>query len=485
MNKQKRTIEELLEEALVTVEEHSEVPENWIYFYFTSILDISGGTQPPKSQFISEPKEGYIRLVQIRDFASNDYPTYIPFKKNLRVIEEDDILIARYGASVGRILTGLSGAYNVALAKVTYPKNIIDRKYLFWLLHTEHFQSPLRAISRSAQAGFNKNDLSYFKMPLPPLKEQKRIAEKVERLLGKIEEAKRLINYIPELSENFKKKIISAACEGDLTRDWREGQLDVEDAMKLLEKLFNKQEANGKVKKRNNSVEQEKVLHHIENWAITKIGLICEMQLGKMLSRKAYGENLIMLPYLRNANVQWGKVELSDVLEMGFKEEEIEKYSLKKGDLLVCEGGVVGRTAIWNEEITPCMYQKALHRLRCDKDLILPEWVYYFMLDSHNKGEFEKLTSQTTIRHLTQEKLKEVNIPVPPLKEQIEIVRRVERYISIVDELEIKYREIFNELLQAEKSILQKAFRGELETNDPSEDNAIELLKEVLQEQVK
>ncbi|MEH7033462.1 restriction endonuclease subunit S, partial [Priestia megaterium] len=276
-------------------------------------------------------------------------------------------------------------------------------------------------------------------------------------------------------------KIISTACNGNLTEDWRIKQVEIENATELLERHTSKELK----KKSKNKASIEIRPHKVQSWAITKIGSICEMQLGKMLSRKAYSDNLIMLPYLRNANVQWGKIDLSEVLEMGFKEEEVEKYLLKKGDLLVCEGGIVGRTAIWDEEIEVCMYQKALHRLRCNTDVILPKWVYYFMLDSHNKGEFEKQTSQTTIRHLTQEKLKEINIPVPPMSEQKEIVGRVERYLKLSEELEIKYNEIYEKLLLAEKSILQKAFRGELGTNDPSEESAIELLKEVLQEQIK
>jgi len=171
--KQSMTAEERLAASLVPESEHPYVvPENWLFFYFTSLIDVQGGTQPPKSTFIDSPRENYVRLVQIRDFASDKYAVYIPDKKNLRKFTENDVMIARYGASLGRICRGLSGAYNVALAKTIFNSTAIDSNYLFWLLQSGCFQTPLMQLSRTAQAGFNKEDLSYFAIPLPPIAEQ-------------------------------------------------------------------------------------------------------------------------------------------------------------------------------------------------------------------------------------------------------------------------------------------------------------------------
>ena len=99
-----------------------EFPNEFPEAFFTDYLDISGGTQPPKSQFIHEPKDGYIRFLQIRDFASENTPTYIPDLKKNKICEEKDIVLGRYGASVGKILTGKAGAYNVACAKIIFLK---------------------------------------------------------------------------------------------------------------------------------------------------------------------------------------------------------------------------------------------------------------------------------------------------------------------------------------------------------------------------
>ncbi len=97
-------------------------------------------------------------------------------------------------------------------------------------------------------------------------------------------------------------------------------------------------------------------------WAMTTLGEIAETQLGKMLSAKARTGNGGR-PYLRNKNVQWGRIELDDLLHMDFTEAEFEKFRLRPGDLLVCEGGEVGRAALWRGTIADCAFQKALHRV--------------------------------------------------------------------------------------------------------------------------
>ena len=124
------------------------LPEGWVNSKFTDLMDVQGGTQPPKSEFIPEAQNGYIRLLQIRDFGKKPVPTYIPETKKLKTCREEDLLIGRYGASLGRICTGHAGAYNVALAKVIYPHEF-ERSFIRYYLESEIFQFPLRLLSRS------------------------------------------------------------------------------------------------------------------------------------------------------------------------------------------------------------------------------------------------------------------------------------------------------------------------------------------------
>lgn len=153
-----------------------------------------------------------------------------------------------------------------------------------------------------------------------------------------------------------------------------------------------------------------------KNWPKKKLKNLFSVQLGKMLSPKAKkGDS--SFPYLANYNVQWDSIDLEKVQEMDFSEKEREKFALIPGDILVCEGGEVGRSAIWHGEIEDCYYQKALHRLRPISNLS-SDVMLQFMMWADRKGLFKALTGHSTIAHLTAIKLKEMDIPVPSDKEQ-------------------------------------------------------------------
>ena len=131
------------------------------------LMDYAGGSQPPASEFISEQRDGYVRFVQIRDYDSASHITYIPVSTKNKLCEEHDIMIARYGASLGRICFGLNGAYNVALAKV-FPKKIYYREFLRCYLSSREFYEGINNKGgRSAQAGFNQSDIKSFEITIP------------------------------------------------------------------------------------------------------------------------------------------------------------------------------------------------------------------------------------------------------------------------------------------------------------------------------
>ena len=130
-------------------------------------MDYAGGSQPPASEFIFEEKEGYVRFVQIRDYETDSHITYIPVSPRNKLCEEHDIMIARYGASLGRICSGINGAYNVALAKV-FPRKPYYREFLRCYLSSRTFYEGINNRGgRSAQAGFNQSDIKSFELRLP------------------------------------------------------------------------------------------------------------------------------------------------------------------------------------------------------------------------------------------------------------------------------------------------------------------------------
>jgi type I restriction enzyme, S subunit len=156
-------------------------------------------------------------------------------------------------------------------------------------------------------------------------------------------------------------------------------------------------------------------------WRIESLAGLFDMQLGKMLSPKAKGGGNLR-PYVGNRHVLWERCDCTDMEYMDFTGEERSKFALRAGDLLVCEGGEVGRTALWRGEIAQCYFQKAIHRLRPKDDRILPEYMLAFMKRAAGLGAFTNLTSQTSIAHLTQEKLALLSVALPPREEQSMLV---------------------------------------------------------------
>ena len=146
------------------LEEHT---EQYRKVSLADLMDYAGGSQPPASEFISEQRDGYVRLVQIRDYESNSHVTYIPVSGKNKLCKEHDIMIARYGAALGRICFGLNGAYNVALAKV-FPKQKYYREFLRCYLSSREFYEGINNKGgRSAQAGFNQSDIRSFELFIP------------------------------------------------------------------------------------------------------------------------------------------------------------------------------------------------------------------------------------------------------------------------------------------------------------------------------
>ncbi|MCE5348137.1 MAG: restriction endonuclease subunit S [Bacteroidales bacterium] len=177
-------------------------------FPITNVCDFQGGSQPPKSEWSSISQKGYVRMLQIRDFtqSNKNYIEFVKESKSLKKCSDDDILIGRYGASIGKILTGLSGAYNVALIKTKPKPDKLLKRYLKYILESSEFQIFITNIgSRAAQAGFNKSDLSDFKILLPSLFDQQRIAtildhadsirRKNEQILEKYNELEQSVFY--------------------------------------------------------------------------------------------------------------------------------------------------------------------------------------------------------------------------------------------------------------------------------------------------
>lgn len=161
------------------------------------------------------------------------------------------------------------------------------------------------------------------------------------------------------------------------------------------------------------------------SWQAVPLGCRYQVQLGKMISEKARTAGG-HIPYIRNANVQWRRLDLSDVATMAFSAREREKFELRFGDVLACEGRHVGKSAVWRDEIPGACYQKSLHRLRRLSDQDLPEYLQACLEYYSLTGRFRGDTGETTIPHLPAEKLRALIFPFPPREEQEDICRTLQ-----------------------------------------------------------
>jgi type I restriction enzyme S subunit len=198
------------------------------------------------------------------------------------------------------------------------------------------------------------------------------------------------------------------------------------------------------------------------HWETPPVYSRFEVQLGKMLDEKRI-KGTHLAPYLRNVDVQWGTINATDLPEMDFDDEDRVKYSLRAGDILVCEGGEVGRCAIWDGAYDECYYQKALHRLRVVHGTDDPRFFILVMRTLVEAGVFSSQASASTIQHLPAEKLRVVRYPAPPLSEQRAIVAHISAQATKLDALRAVTERTITLLKERRAALIAAAVTGQIQ----------------------
>ncbi len=196
------------------------------------------------------------------------------------------------------------------------------------------------------------------------------------------------------------------------------------------------------------------VICNEKRWPAYALSDISESRLGKMLDAKQQtGEH--QHPYLANFNVQWFRFDFSQLNEMDFNEADRKEFELQEGDLLVTEGGEVGRCAVWKNEIPFCYFQKALHRVRCDKQIVLPEYLAWWFKQHADYNSFEDVVGgKTSIPHLTGVKLKNLMVVVPDMALQ----RQFLDFSKQVDKSKVAVQKSLEETQTLFDSLMQEYF---------------------------
>ncbi len=173
-----------------------------------------------------------------------------------------------------------------------------------------------------------------------------------------------------------------------------------------------------------------------DGWDLVRLGDLFDVQQGKALSARSRTDGS-MKPFLRTSNVSWGRFDLGTLDTMGFRPEETERLALKRGDLLVCEGGDIGRTAVWGGEVPDCYYQNHLHRLRARSAMVCPEFFMYWLQAAFTLfGIYAGTGNKTTIPNLSRSRLASLTVPVPPFPEQLGIAQILSALQQAIDTTE-------------------------------------------------
>ena len=203
-----------------------------------------------------------------------------------------------------------------------------------------------------------------------------------------------------------------------------------------------------------------------EDWGVSTVGAEFSIQLGKMLdAEKNVG---VPKPFLGNRAVQWGRIDLTDIGEIKLSPSDLQRFHLRKGDLLVCEGGEIGRAAVWQQPIEECYYQKALHRLRPIRGYNV-QLMFNMLQRLASTGFLLNFVTQTSIAHLPKDKFETVPIPLPPTKAEQEAIAEAlsdaDALIESLEQLLVKKRQLkqgaMQELLTGKKRL--PGFSGEWE----------------------
>ena len=281
----------------------------------------------------------------------------------------------------------------------------MTKQCLRWLFYVFQTLNLDKGTDEAAVPGLNRDNAYEKKVLVPPLPEQRTIAAYLDRETAKIDELisekKRLIELLAEKRRALTTHAVTRGLDPD-------------------------------VPMRASGVEW---LGEIpQHWEAPPVYARYDVVLGKMLDEKRIS-GAHLSPYLRNLDVQWHRINVRNLPRMDFHAEEKKTYALKKGDILICEGGEIGRTAIWQEQLPECYYQKALHRLRPITSLDNPEFFAFVMESVANLGVFAAESNQSTIQHLTAEKLRVFRFPSPPLREQEKITTHVRSETDKISDL--------------------------------------------------
>ena len=448
----------------ITDEIDFELPDGWRLARIGSLFYIQTGASFKKEQATNDKTK--IRILRGGNIIQNGYSFFdndIFIDHNL---VSDNILL-RQNDIITPAVTSIENIGKLALIERDYdnvsaggfvficrPYLIISTfaKFLLFALQSHYFNSQMKSITKkSGQAFYNlgKERLVQLIVPIPPLSEQQRIVAEIEKYepliaeYGKLEQQKSKLDG--EIYDKLKKSILQYAIQGKLVPQ----DENDEPASELLKRIRAEKKAQlGKkyidsyIYKGDDNCYYEKVGSEVrnitaeipfdipENWEWIRLGWLFQHNTGKALNSS--NTKGVKRQYITTSNLYWGYFKLDNLREMLFTDDEIKKCSVSKGDLLVCEGGDIGRTAIWNYNYPMCI-QNHIHKLRPYLSVNIDFYYYVFYVYKNSSLIGGKGIG---IQGLSSNALDQLIIPLPPTQEQLRIIEEINIFMSnIKDEV--------------------------------------------------
>lgn len=470
-----------------------ELPEAWIKSDLERIsTDISYGYTAPANKH-----DTGVKMLRITDIQHNKVQwSEVPFceiddsKLKKYKLEENDLVFARTGATVGKSFLIKDdvpmAVYASYLIRVRCASTDIVRLLAHFFNSRSYWQQITDFTSGIGQPNVNGTKLKSLIVPLPPLNEQKVIADKLDTLLAQVETIKARLERIPNIIKRFRQSVLAAAVSGELTEEWRRSyrpSQSVEEFSKAIESYryktwVNEQEAKfaakgkwpknkkWKEKYKKPSIPESTELQEIpEGWVFEPLeGLVyISARIGwKGLKASEYTKEgpLFLSVHALNYGME---VELSEAFHISVERyEESPEIKLKNDDILLCKDGAgIGKLAIVKKLDEPATINSSLLLIRSGK-FFVPEYLYYFLAGPRMQSIVQERMIGSAVPHLFQRDVKEFVLEIPPLQEQREIVRLVEQFLTYADTIEQQVQSALARVNNLAQSILAKAFRGEL-----------------------
>lgn len=373
----------------------------------------------------SAKTNGKYRLLRITDIQNNsvqwDSVPYTDFDENKvksYLLSEGDILFARTGATVGKsyLVQELAeeAIYASYLIRVQTYDAVLPQYVKFYFESGYYWEQIEQGSVGVGQPNVNGTILGNLHIPIPPMHEQYRIVSELLKWMGIIDVIELGKTDLQTIIKQAKSKILDLAIQGKLVAQ----DPSDEPASELLKRINPKAEITC-----DNA-------HYPKVWQKTILGDIFNHNTGKALNSS--NKEGIMKDYLTTSNVYWNKFDFSVIKQMPYKESELDKCTVTKGDLLVCEGGDIGRAAIWNYDFDICI-QNHIHRLRPKGELCVAFYYYILLYLKENNLIGGKGIG---LLGLSSNALHKIDVPLPPIEEQYRIVQKIEELFSYFDNIQ-------------------------------------------------